>query len=787
MKRPQNIEDDFPRAKLADIIRDYGQAVIENPRRLEALLRDLCPEHTREINLLAGAARERVPADLLAASGAQPVGILAGRLIGRLRDHLGVTDEAAQWAVETWALALGVQPLPVGGEAKPRLEAGNALIELGQFAQAAAEFREAVRLDPDYAEAYNNLGIALAEQGDMAAAVEAFRHAVRLDPQDAESQSNLDSAVLQLGGPAETAGPTQRALGQASAAGMPPPHPVSPSRQLKRPRLRLLLMACVIILGAFFLFRARPAPPPRLASPAPVTAPPTPDIPEVDTKFPVRWGEYTVEREDVMDGSAVSQQEARIVEENDATLWKAQDARIEKAFVLEVAGRGAKDLAVITDGGGTSNGGTEFYFSSEGGLHLLFSRSIYDDSIDFRRLDGSARPEIILNDGMSFLDGGHHGGNLIVVYRWDGRHYVNVTLMLPDLTRKQAQDAQARYLKSWQSSPETIYNSRIDALEYWANSMAIGEGAKAKDWLLEHADTHLRAHLLEIEGEVRKRIPLEGATLDIAAGEGAILDKKVEAATTPPPEAAPDTPPSTTPPLTDDAAAALGTPKGAPPTQSRDTMAAYAPAGSGLSDDPISPDALESKPLSAEDLAGKSLRALSISHNTIFARHGCIFSRPSVRSYFEAQPWYHPDPAFTAAALSRVEQENVQTIRAAEHARFGYGPPISMGLGAGRDPVAETATPGSGLSDRVLSLDRLQNSRLTDADMEGRSLAALSISYNAIYAAHGYIFQRKSLQRVFSPMPWYHPNPAFVESSLTVTEKINLQTIRAFERKRFGY
>ncbi len=92
-----------------------------------------------------------------------------------------------------------------------------------------------------------------------------------------------------------------------------------------------------------------------------------------------------------------------------------------------------------------------------------------------------------------------------------------------------------------------------------------------------------------------------------------------------------------------------------------------------------------------------------------------------------------------------------------------------------------------GLNDRVLSLDRLQDSRLTDRDLEGKSLSALSISYNAIYAAHGYVFQRKSLQRIFGPMPWYHPNPAFAESDLTETERANLQTIRAFERKRFGF
>lgn len=103
------------------------------------------------------------------------------------------------------------------------------------------------------------------------------------------------------------------------------------------------------------------------------------------------------------------------------------------------------------------------------------------------------------------------------------------------------------------------------------------------------------------------------------------------------------------------------------------------------------------------------------------------------------------------------------------------------------DYLAETAPTGSGLSDRVLRLSILQNLRVTDSDLNGRSLAALSISYNAIYAAHGYVFQRKSLQRLFGQMSWYHQNPAFAESDLTETEKANLKTIRAYERIRFGY
>ena len=828
---------EISREKLAEIVRLYGQIVTEDPRRVEALLRDYCPHNTREINLIVNAAREQVPAGLLAASEAQPISVLTDHLSQQLCVELGITTQAARWAVESWALALGKMQLSQmsNAGAKSHLEAGNAFVDQEQFTQAAAEYQKAIHLDPEYAEAYNNLGISLAEQGEMADAVKAFRQAVRIDPEDAESQSNLGNALLKLGLAVEAVAPlrealrlhpddtdVQEALRQAqnppviaafpsesvlgtdeqempSILNLPASPPIgasaAPSQTttsgwLKTPKLWPLLLVCLAILAAFFTYHLKRVAP--QLQPSSQTSPQTPrsvtDTSDMETKFPVHWGKYTVEREDVTNDSSQAQQEVRIVDQNDVALWKTQDLRVEKASILNIAGSNTQDMAIITNGGGTSDGGTEFYFSRQGGLHLLFSRAIYDDSVDFKRLDSSSRPEMVLNDEMSFLDGGHQGGTLILVYRWNGAGYINATQLLPDLTRKQAQDAQARYLKNWQTSPGTIYDNRSDALEYWANSMAIGEGAKAKDWLLDHTSPQLSAHLIDIESNVRKRVPSEGEKMDLTLGDGNILDKAAPAAA--PPAAITATVPSPAVP-TGDTASDLGTPMSTLGSNSisttRDTMTATAPPGSGLSDDPLSIDTLQNTDISADELKDKSLRALSISHNTIYALHGYIFERPSVKSYFEAQTWYVPNSAFTEASLSPREQKNVQTIRTAEHLQFKYGPPVSLGATSGRDPLLETSASGSGVSDRALSLATLQNTHVTDADLDGKSLAALSISYNAIYAAHGYVFERKSLQNIFGNMSWYHPNPAFAESDLTATEKANLLTIRAFERQKFGY
>jgi len=110
------------RQTLRQIVATHGPDVRQDPRRCEALLRDLCPAEKREINLLLTALRERVPDDLLAAPPGQPAAVLVARLGKRLVDTLGLADESARWAVGSWALALGVASeadLPAPAPAPP--------------------------------------------------------------------------------------------------------------------------------------------------------------------------------------------------------------------------------------------------------------------------------------------------------------------------------------------------------------------------------------------------------------------------------------------------------------------------------------------------------------------------------------------------------------------------------------------------------------------------------------------------------------------------------------------
>ena len=67
------------------------------------------------------------------------------------------------------------------------------------MAEAVAQYQEALRLKPDYAEAHNNLGNALRDQGQLAAAVAQYQEALRVKPDSVEAHSNRALAWLLAG------------------------------------------------------------------------------------------------------------------------------------------------------------------------------------------------------------------------------------------------------------------------------------------------------------------------------------------------------------------------------------------------------------------------------------------------------------------------------------------------------------------------------------------------------------------------------------------------------------
>ncbi|MEM9484295.1 MAG: tetratricopeptide repeat protein, partial [Cyanobacteria bacterium P01_F01_bin.116] len=72
---------------------------------------------------------------------------------------------------------------------------GNVLKAQSRYGEAEEAHRTALRLDPDYATAYNNLGAVLNEQSRYGEAEEAYRTAIRLGPDDAVTYSNLGNVL----------------------------------------------------------------------------------------------------------------------------------------------------------------------------------------------------------------------------------------------------------------------------------------------------------------------------------------------------------------------------------------------------------------------------------------------------------------------------------------------------------------------------------------------------------------------------------------------------------------
>ncbi len=78
-------------------------------------------------------------------------------------------------------------------------ERGNLLLAHDKIDEAISAFRRAIELKPDFAEAFNNLGMALSKLGDAAAAARCYVRTLQLAPGYAAAHNNLGCALILLG------------------------------------------------------------------------------------------------------------------------------------------------------------------------------------------------------------------------------------------------------------------------------------------------------------------------------------------------------------------------------------------------------------------------------------------------------------------------------------------------------------------------------------------------------------------------------------------------------------
>ncbi|MDQ2688565.1 MAG: ankyrin repeat domain-containing protein [Armatimonadota bacterium] len=117
------------------------------------------------------------------------------------------------------------------------------------------------------------------------------------------------------------------------------------------------------------------------------------------------------------------------------------------------------------------------------------------------------------------------------------------------------------------------------------------------------------------------------------------------------------------------------------------------------------------RPLTTRDLAGKTPSELSLMRNEIYARHGYIFERKSLDTYFRAQPWYRPtthDFNGVIKALPPVERDNVNLLSNALKGKTSsvIVPPPPSAPAKPQPPPKPTTPPKTTRSKKQTDLDR---------------------------------------------------------------------------------
>ncbi|MCY2931367.1 MAG: tetratricopeptide repeat protein [Planctomycetota bacterium] len=140
--------------------------------------------------VLLRALPSRLPAAVPIAAAALAALTLAARTHARNYDYR--TAEAI------WRTVVESRPQ----NARARNNLGNALADTEKFPQAVEQFREAIRLQPDFADAHYDLGNALyklgRKEGRLEEAVEEYKDALRIKPKDADALGNLSLVLVDL-------------------------------------------------------------------------------------------------------------------------------------------------------------------------------------------------------------------------------------------------------------------------------------------------------------------------------------------------------------------------------------------------------------------------------------------------------------------------------------------------------------------------------------------------------------------------------------------------------------
>lgn len=153
------------------------------------------------------------------------------------------------------------------------------------------------------------------------------------------------------------------------------------------------------------------------------------------------------------------------------------------------------------------------------------------------------------------------------------------------------------------------------------------------------------------------------------------------------------------------------------------------------------------------------LEEMKLLRGIVFGRRGRVFKDPEIRNYLAERPWYKPDPNFTNAVLNDTERRNLDLIRELE---------------AKLHPQIE---PGD--------MRWYWDKRVTPEQLGEHTGAEWRILRAEVEAIHGRRFDDQPwLQEYFEERYWYKPDPGYDARKLSETERRNLTTIDAAQKRQ---
>ena len=76
---------------------------------------------------------------------------------------------------------------------------GVSAVQIGKLEQGIIAFKKVISINPDYADAYNNMSVALKNQGKLTEAIDACKKALKVKPNYADAYNNLGNAYKAQG------------------------------------------------------------------------------------------------------------------------------------------------------------------------------------------------------------------------------------------------------------------------------------------------------------------------------------------------------------------------------------------------------------------------------------------------------------------------------------------------------------------------------------------------------------------------------------------------------------